>query len=166
VNDNIHMKGTITMQARRGFTLIEMLVVLAILCILAATAYPSYTGYIVRTKRTEGQIALIGAMQQEQRYRLQHNTYAEYSSADDGADGSDGVQAQGFRWWSGSTAAVSAYELDARACPGQDIAICVEIRARPGTDKVDSRFRDPDCGALTLDSVGARAAQGTGRCWP
>jgi type IV pilus assembly protein PilE len=163
VNDNIDMRGTITMQARRGFTLIEMLVVLAILCILAATAYPSYTGYIVRTKRTEGQIALIEAMQQEQRYRLQHNTYAEYSSADDGADG---AQAQGFRWWSGSTAAVSAYELDARACPGQDIAICVEIRARPGTDKVDSRFRDPDCGALTLDSIGVRAAQGTGRCWP
>ena len=121
----------------------------------------------MRTKRTEGQIALIEAMQQQERYRLQHNTYAEYSSADEGADeGADSAVAQGFRWWSGSTAAASAYELDARACPGQDIATCIEMRARPGTDKVDSHFRDPDCGALTLDSVGVRAAQGTGRCWP
>jgi type IV pilus assembly protein PilE len=161
MNDDIDTRETNIMQ--RGFTLIEMLIVLAILCILAAAAYPGYTGYIVRTKRTEGQIALIEAMQQQERYRLQHNTYAEYSSADDGADG---AVAQGFRWWSGTTAAASAYELDARACPGQDIAICVQVRARPGTDKVDSRFRDPDCGALTLDSTGVRAAQGTGRCWP
>ncbi|MGJ7917595.1 type IV pilin protein [Massilia sp. LXY-6] len=151
------------MQARRGFTLIEMLVVLAIVSVLAALAYPGYTGYIARTKRTEGQIALIEAMRQQERYRLQHNSYAEFSSADDGADG---AQAQGFHWWSGTTAAASAYELDARACPGQDIASCVELRARPGTARVDGRFRDPECGVLTLDSVGARAAQGTGRCWP
>jgi type IV pilus assembly protein PilE len=163
VNDDIDNREAGTMQVRRGFTLIEMLVVLAILTILAAAAWPSYAGYIVRTRRTEGQIALIEAMQQQERYRLQHNRYAEYSSGDEGADG---VAAQGFRWWSGASAAASAYELDARACPGQDIATCVELRARPGTDKVDSRFRDPECGALTLDSAGVRAAQGTGRCWP
>jgi type IV pilus assembly protein PilE len=148
------------MQVRRGFTLIEMLVVLAILCILAAAAWPSYAGYIVRTRRTEGQIALIDTMQQQARYRLQHNTYAEYTSED------EAVESLGFRWWSGATPAASAYELDAHACPGQDIAVCVELRARPGTNRVDSRFRDPDCGVLTLDSVGVRAAQGAGRCWP
>lgn len=166
MNDDIdNKKATRIMQVKPGFTLIEMLVVLAILCILAAAAVPSYTGYMVRTRRTEGQIALIEAMQQQERYRLQHNTYAEYSSEDADA-GAGGGAAQGFRWWSGSTAAASAYELDAHACPGQDIATCVEVRARPGTSRVDSRFRDPDCGALTLDSVGVRAAQGSGRCWP
>lgn len=148
------------MHPERGFTLIELLIVLAILSILAAVAYPSYTGYIARTRRTEGQIALIEAMQQQERYHLQHNSYAEYS-ADDGA-----AAAQGFRWWSGATAGRSAYELDARACPGQDIADCVQLRARPGTGRVDSRFRDPECGAMTLDSLGVHAAEGAGRCWP
>jgi type IV pilus assembly protein PilE len=148
------------MLPQRGFSLIEMLIVLAILSILGAAAYPSYTGYIVRTKRTEGQLALIEAMQQQERYRLQHNSYAEFPSDDGDA------AAQGFRWWSGATAGRSAYELDAHACPGQDIADCVQLRARPGTDRVDSHFRDPECGALTLDSVGVRAAQGQGRCWP
>jgi type IV pilus assembly protein PilE len=147
------------MNTKRGFTLIEMLVVLIILSVLAALAYPSYAGHITRTRRTEGQIALIEAMQQQERYHLQHNSYVEFSSSAD-------AEALGLRWWSGTSAAASAYELDAHACAGQDIADCVEVRARPGTDKVDSRFHDPECGALTLDSLGTHASQGRGRCWP
>lgn len=148
------------MNMKSGFTLIEMLVVLAILSILAAVAFPSYAGHVVRTRRTEGQIALMEAMQQQERYHLLHNTYAEFSS------GSEDAAAQGFRWWSGATAASSLYELDAHACPGRDIADCVELRATPGTTKVDARFRDRECGALTLDSLGTHAATGSGRCWP
>jgi type IV pilus assembly protein PilE len=148
------------MNLKRGFTLIEMLVVLAILSVLAALVWPSYASHITRTKRTEGQIALIEARQQQERYRLQHNTYAEFSSS------SEDAQAQGFRWWSGASAAASYYELDAHACPDQDIADCVELRARPGTARVDSRFRDPECGALTLDSRDVHGAEGAGRCWP
>jgi type IV pilus assembly protein PilE len=149
-----------SMNMKRGFTLIEMLVVLGILSVLAALVWPSYANHIARTRRTEGQIALIEAMQQQERHRLQHNTYAEFSS------GSEDAQAQGFRWWSGASAAVSYYELDAHACQDQDIADCVELRARPGTARVDSRFRDPECGALSFDSRGARGAEGAGRCWP
>lgn len=148
------------MNMKRGFTLIEVLVVLVILSVLAALAYPSYAGHITRTRRTEGQIALIEAMQQQERYRMTHNTYIAFSS-----DGS-AEEVQGFRWWSGVTSAASLYELDAHACPGRDLVDCVEVRARPGTGKVDSRFRDPECGALTLDSLGVHAAQGTSRCWP
>jgi type IV pilus assembly protein PilE len=147
------------MKVQRGFTLSEMLVVLAILTVLAAVAYPNYAGHIARTRRIEGQIALIEAMQQQERYHLQHNSYVEFSS-------SAGAEALGLRWWSGTSAALSAYELDAHACSGQDIADCVEVRARPGTAKVDGRFQDPECGALTLDSQGTHASQGTGRCWP
>jgi type IV pilus assembly protein PilE len=148
------------MNMKQGFTLIEMLVVLVILSILASLAYPSYAKHMTRTRRTEGQIALIEAMQQQERYHQQHNSYAAFSSSEGDAE------AQGFRWWSGTSAAVSIYELDAHACAGQDIADCVEVRATPGTAKVDSRFRDPECGALTLDSFGVHAAEGTGRCWP
>jgi type IV pilus assembly protein PilE len=148
------------MKMKRGFTLIEMLVVLVILSILASVAYPSYVSHMTRTRRTEGQIALIEAMQQQERYHQQHNSYTAFSSGD--AD----AAAQGFRWWSGSSAAVSVYELDAHACPGQELADCVIVRATPGTAKVDGRFHDPECGALTLDSAGMHAAEGRGRCWP
>lgn len=145
---------------KRGFTLIEMLVVLAILSILAGIAYPNYAKHVMRARRTEGQIALIDAMQRQERYYQQHNSYRAYTSADEDA------AAQGLHWWSGASAAVSAYELDAHACAGRELADCVELRATPGTANVDSRFRDPECGALTLDSFGVHAAEGTARCWP
>lgn len=143
---------------RTGFSLIEVLIVLAILGILGSLVWPTYAGYIVRTRRTEGQVALIDAMQKQERYYADHHTYVTFSA--------DDPDTAGFAWWSGATAAASAYELDARACPGRDLADCVEIRARPGTARVDTRFRDPDCGALTLDSIGRQGAQGTLRCWP
>jgi type IV pilus assembly protein PilE len=145
--------------ARSGFTLVELMIVLAIVGILGAFAYPTYTGYIVRTRRTEGQVALVEAMQRQERYHVQHNTYVGFSADEPGADG--------FSWGSGASASASAYELDAYACPGRGIAECVEIRARPGTARVDARFRDPQCGVLTLDSTGRHGAQGTEvRCWP
>jgi type IV pilus assembly protein PilE len=142
-----------------GFTLVELMIVVAIVGILGTLAYPTYAGYIVRTRHVEGQVALIEAMQRQERYHVQHNTYVAFSVDEPGTDG--------FTWWSGANASASAYELDAHACPGRDIAACVEIRARPGTARVDARFRDPDCGVLTLDSTGRQGAQGTGaRCWP
>lgn len=147
-----------------GFTLLEVLIVLAILSILAAIAYPNYAGYITRARRAEGMVALIETMQKQERHRALHHRYAAFTAQDAEAEGT------GFKWWSGRDAASSAYELDARACLGEDIADCVELRARPGTGRVDTRFRDPDCGELTLDSVGRQRAQGNAlgavRCWP
>lgn len=146
---------------REGFTLIEVLAVLAILAILAALAYPSYAGQTVRARRVEAQLALMEAMQLQEQHRTLHHTYLAFSS-----DSGDG-QTEGFVWWSGASPATSAYEIDAAACPGQDIARCVVLRATPGTDNVDARFDDPDCGTLTLDSTGRQTASGAaGRCWP
>jgi len=150
------------MEEQRGFTLIEMLIVLAIAGILASIALPNYTSYIVRTRRTEGQVALVDAMQRQERYFGRHNSYVEFSAA------SSDTQAPDFPWWSGTRPAASAYELEGRACPGRALQDCIEIRARPGTERVDASFRDPDCGELTLDSFGNQGAQGraAARCWP
>jgi type IV pilus assembly protein PilE len=146
------------MKGRGGFSLVELMVVLVVLGVLATLAYPSYAGYITKTRRIEAQFALMDALQQEQAYYSQHNSYAAFS-----ASGPE----PGFRWWVGGMAATSAYELDAHACPGQAIGECVELRATPGTARVDARFRDPECGTLTFTSTGERGASGTsGRCWP
>lgn len=150
------------MKQGHGFTLIEVLIVLAIVAILTSIALPNYSGYIVRSKRTEGQVALVEAMQRQERYFGRHNSYVEFSAASGDGESAD------FPWWSGPRPAGSAYELEGQACPGRSLQDCIEIRARPGTARVDASFRDPDCGELTLDSFGNQGAQGAtaARCWP
>jgi type IV pilus assembly protein PilE len=149
------------MKRGTGFTLIEVLIVLAIVVVLAAMAYPSYSGYITKTRRIEGQIALIEAVQQQERFYTSNNTYLAFSS-----DSTD-PQEQRFKWWSGSAASTSAYELRAAACPGRELSQCVEVQATPGSAKVDVKFKDDGCQTLTLNSAGERTSSGTlERCWP
>ena len=124
-------------RGRRGFTLVELMAVLAILGILAAIAYPSYARQMVNARRLEAQLALLDTMQRQEQYRALHHAYRAFS-----IDGDDGG-------------------------PGQDIAHCIELRARPGTANVDPGFIDADCGTLTLDSAGRHTASGPSpRCWP
>lgn len=148
------------MRGARGFTMIEVMVVLVILMILGALAYPSYAGYMVKTRRIEAQVAMIEALQQEERHYAVHNSYIAFSA--------DALPDQPrFKWWSGSAAAASAYELDAQACRDRQLSECIELRARPGTSKVDARFQDAECGTLTLNSAGEHGASGSSnRCWP
>jgi len=150
------------MRREDGITLVEVLIVLAIVAILGALAYPNYAGFVAKARRIEAQVALIEALQQQEHYYRRHNTYFAFSADAPGPD--DWPVA----WWSGQGgAAASAYEIDAYACPGQDIAECVEVRARPGTGKVDATFSDPECGVLSVNSAGEKGASGEGaRCWP
>lgn len=149
------------MKRAAGYTLVEIMIVLAIVGILASIAYPGYASYLARSRRIEGQLALMEIIQQQERFYTLHNTYVAFSAASTDPD------AQRFRWWSGSDAAGSAYELRADACAGQDINECVEVKALPGTDRVDAKFRDAECGTLSLNSIGQRGPSGTPvRCWP
>lgn len=149
------------MKRRAGFTLVEVLTVLAIVTLLAALTYPSFAGYITKTRRIEGQIALLEIMQQQERFYSQNNSYIAFSSSSTDPD------QKRFKWWSGSTAPRSAYELRGRACPGREIVQCIEIQALPGTELVDASFKDSECDMLTLNSAGEHAASGTSAtCWP
>jgi type IV pilus assembly protein PilE len=149
------------MRRSTGFTLIELLITMLIVALIVSVAYPSYTGFVTRARRIEAQIALIGLMQQQERFYSNNNRYTEFSSASPHPD------EKLFKWWSGATAATSAYELRARACPGSQISHCVELQAIPGTSVVNASFTDRECETLSLDSTGQRRAQGSHpRCWP
>ncbi|HZX27971.1 MAG TPA: type IV pilin protein [Telluria sp.] len=149
------------MRRKAAFSLLEVLLVLVIVGVLGSMAYPSYAAYLLKTRRAEGQMALLHRMQDEERYFTDHHRYLAF-----GADAGGG-DAQAMVWWSGADAQHSAYELRGKACPGAVIAECIVIEAAPGTERVNAAYRDPECGTLSLNSVGVRTASGpAGRCWP
>lgn len=145
---------------RRGWTMLEVLVVLVIAMVLAAFSYPSYSQFVIRSKRVEAQAALQLLMQQQERYFSANNSYLAFSSA------STGEAERRFKWWSGASAASSAYEIEGKACDDEEIASCVQLVATPGTEQVDAHYKDDECGKLILTSTGLRLAAGGGvRCW-
>ena len=157
----MNMEQKANMKRRGGFTLIELLIVMAVVAILAALTYPTYQGYVIKARRIEGQAALLDAMQNQERYYSAHNTYIVFSSASTDPD------EKRFKWFSGDRAAESAYELSGHVCEGVPLRACIQVRATPGTERVDPNFRDPDCQTLAVTSSGAHSATGKGeRCWP
>jgi len=61
---------------RRGFTLVEVLVVMSILTILAAVAIPNYMAYVQRSNRAEARGRLVEATVWLERFRTETGTYA------------------------------------------------------------------------------------------
>jgi len=150
------------MNTSRGFSMIELLVVCVIAMLLAAVAAPAWNDHLVRTRRHEAQATMQRLMLQQERYFTQHGSYLAFGPA---VQGDDPEQRQ-FQWWSGATAPASGYEIEGKACDGHTLDTCVQLVATPGTPRVDARFRDADCGELTLTSSGLRQAGGPrADCW-
>lgn len=147
-----------------GFTLIELMITVAVIGVLAAIAYPSYVDQIAKGKRTECRAGVMQAMQQQERYFSQMNTYVTVAST---------ATSPPIKVFSGDNPSNSACTLSSVACAANaggtapTAGQCIEVRATP-------RTADPKkISYLYMNSDGQRgcAIDGTRTttdkvCWP
>jgi type IV pilus assembly protein PilE len=62
---------------RRGFTLIELMLVVAVASVLALVAYPSFMDSVRKGRRADAVAALAQVQQSQERWRANHASYAD-----------------------------------------------------------------------------------------
>ena len=148
------------MLSRRGFTLVELIIVVAIVAVLAAVALPSYQSQVAKTKRSEAQVALQSiAVAMETHYRKK----LTYSSGPGGAD-----LAPQFYDNSNPPNPRKQYHIYPRFLPkdGTNVTIATATYKLSFTAQADNAYTiqaealgaqasaDADCNPLTLDHLG------------
>ena len=64
-------------ELRRGFSLLEVMIVVVIIGILATLAYPSLEAYLQRAKQTEAKVSLSAIYTAQKIYFATNQTYAD-----------------------------------------------------------------------------------------
>lgn len=127
---------------RRGFTLIELMVVVAIIGILAAIAFPSYQASVLKANRTDAKASLLNAAQLLDRCFTQFNAYDATGCPD-----VEGPSQEGMYDITAPTLAAAAYTLTATG--------------------IGRQANDDRCSTFTLTHRGTKTATGTlgNDCW-
>ena len=140
-----------------GVTMLELLIVIAIISIIASFAYPSYLDYVGRAKRTAATATLLQISDRQQQFFMDNKRFANDLtdlgfSANPLFVSSDGTPAA-----VGDSDTVYVFGL-ANVAATTYTAVAAPLAGQ--------LKRDTDCGTLTLNQAGARAATGTADdCW-
>jgi len=147
----------VTDRRKKGFTLIELVVVVCIVAILLVLTLPSYQRQLRTMRRSLGAAELLQVMMRQEQYFVDHKRYADTLTDLD---------------FPGSPYAIDA-EGNAGSALADDRIYLIELtlnqeaytlRAIPQLGQAADRL----CGTLSLDSMGIKRATGgsaTRECW-
>lgn len=127
--------------SRKGFTLVELMLVVGIVGILVMLALPSYSQYVRKGYRGEGQQLLLNWANNQEIWRAANTTYADETTA-------LGVptHAEGKYVFTVSGESATAYTLTATA----------------QNDQAYDKDKGQSCTTLTLDQSNAKTPT---ECW-
>ena len=99
---------------KRGFTLIELMIVVAVIAVLGAIALPSYQDYVRKGRRADGRALIQAAALAQEKVRLGSATYTTTLTSLNGACGADPCYSeQGFYGLTVPAAGATGYSLTA-----------------------------------------------------
>ena len=132
--------------ARRGFTLIEVMITVALVAILAAVALPTYRDHVRKSRRAEAQAFLLAVASRQQQFLIDTRSYSAT------------LVGVGIPTPSNVASAYTIPNPSAAACGG-NFSQCFSLTATPRSDQTSER-----CGTLSIDHTGTKNADASG-CW-
>jgi len=149
MNETRKMPVRNSLSRRKGFTLVELMVVLAVLAILSAIAYPLYTDQTQKTRRTEGRAALLELAQAQERFFTVNGRYA----VNLGSLSLSSIEEDSGTWYTENdyytvtTAGAATFTATATAAGAQT--------------------SDTDCTSMSYTNLGVKSGTGSdpSKCW-
>jgi type IV pilus assembly protein PilE len=163
--------------ARRGFTLIEVMIVVAIIAIIAAVALPAYFDSVRKARRADAYNAITKAQQAQERFRANNSTYgsgfinvtaATFAASSPGSNAtfasSDGYYTVDITANSGTGYTLVAYANTGTSQVKDSNCQCLQIEADGGSIIYRSAGSSGTFNG-TLGGCGTFATTNANRCW-